>query len=35
VIVGGDVVKRAGRLIGDILDHAQELMHASREHLRA
>ena len=35
VIVGGDVVKRDGKLAGDNVDHALELMHASREHLRA
>jgi 5-methylthioadenosine/S-adenosylhomocysteine deaminase len=35
VIVGGDVVKRDGKLAGDHVDHALELMHAAREHLRA
>src|SRR6202050_4559321 len=35
VIVGGDVVKRDGQLAGDHVDHALELMHAAREHLRA
>jgi len=35
VIVGGDVVKRDGKLVGDHVDHARELMHATREHLRA
>jgi cytosine/adenosine deaminase-related metal-dependent hydrolase len=34
VIVGGDVVKRDGKLAGDHVDHALELMHAAREHLR-
>jgi hypothetical protein len=29
------VVKRDGKLAGDNVDHALELMHASREHLRA
>jgi 5-methylthioadenosine/S-adenosylhomocysteine deaminase len=33
VIVGGDVVKRDGKLTGDNVDHALELMHATREHL--
>jgi len=35
VIVGGDVVKRDGKLAGDNAGHALELMHAAREHLRA
>src|SRR5271163_1448272 len=35
VIVGGDVIKRDGKLAGDNVDHALELMHAAREHLRA
>ena len=35
VIVGGDVVKRDGKLVGDHVDHALELMHVTREHLRA
>src|SRR6201987_1517137 len=35
VIVGGDVIKRDGKLIGDHVDHALELMHAARGHLRA
>jgi cytosine/adenosine deaminase-related metal-dependent hydrolase len=35
VIVGGDVVKRDGKLAGDHVDRALELMHATREHLRA
>jgi cytosine/adenosine deaminase-related metal-dependent hydrolase len=35
VIVGGDVVKRDGKLVGDNAGHALELMHAAREHLRA
>jgi len=34
VIVGGDVVKRDGKLAGDHVDRALELMHAAREHLR-
>ena len=34
VIVGGDVVKRGGKLAGDRVGHALELMHAAREHLR-
>ena len=35
VIVGGDVVKRDGKLAGDHAGHALELMHAARERLRA
>jgi hypothetical protein len=35
VIVGGDVVKRAGQLTGDLPAQALELMHATRRHLRA
>jgi fructose-specific component phosphotransferase system IIB-like protein len=35
VIVGGDVIKRDGELVGDHVDHALELMHATRERLRA
>jgi 5-methylthioadenosine/S-adenosylhomocysteine deaminase len=35
VIVGGDVVKRDGKLAGDHVDRALELMHAAREHLPA
>jgi 5-methylthioadenosine/S-adenosylhomocysteine deaminase len=35
VIVGGDVVKRDAKLVGDNADHALELMHAARERLRA
>jgi cytosine/adenosine deaminase-related metal-dependent hydrolase len=35
VIVGGDVVKRDGKLAGDHVDHALELMHATRQRLRA
>jgi hypothetical protein len=35
VIVGGDVVKRDGKLTGDRVTHARELMHATRPHLRA
>jgi 5-methylthioadenosine/S-adenosylhomocysteine deaminase len=34
VIVGGDVVKRDGKLASDHAGHALELMHATREHLR-
>jgi hypothetical protein len=34
VIVGGDVVKRDGKLAGANVSHALELMHAAREHLR-
>ena len=34
VIVGGDVVKRNGRLTGDRVAQALELMHATRPHLR-
>src|SRR3984957_15229401 len=35
VIVGGDIVKRDGRLTGDHVAHARKLMHATRRHLRA
>jgi cytosine/adenosine deaminase-related metal-dependent hydrolase len=35
VIVGGDIVKRDGELVGDRAGHALELMHATRQHLRA
>ena len=35
VIVGGDVVKRDGKLTGDRVPRALELMHATRPHLRA
>src|ERR1700728_4640716 len=35
VIVGGDVVKRDGKLTGEHVHHALELMHVTREHLRA
>jgi cytosine/adenosine deaminase-related metal-dependent hydrolase len=35
VIVGGDIVKRDGKLVGDRAGHALELMHATRQHLRA
>jgi hypothetical protein len=35
VIVGGDVVKRDGKLAGHNVDHALEPMHAARERLRA
>jgi 5-methylthioadenosine/S-adenosylhomocysteine deaminase len=34
VIVGGDVVKRAGKLAGDHSGDALEPMDATREHLR-
>jgi 5-methylthioadenosine/S-adenosylhomocysteine deaminase len=34
VIVGGDIVKRDGRLVGTQVDHAQKLMHETRERLR-
>jgi cytosine/adenosine deaminase-related metal-dependent hydrolase len=34
VIVGGDVVKRAGQLTGDRVAQARELMHTTRRHLR-
>src|SRR6185437_339994 len=34
VIVGGDVVKRDGKLTGDHAAQARELMHATRRHLR-
>jgi hypothetical protein len=33
VIVGGDIVKRDGKLTGDHVGHALELMHATRERL--
>ena len=35
VIVGGDIVKRDGKLVGDRAGHALELMHATRQRLRA
>ena len=35
VIVGGDIIKRDGKLAGDNVGHALELMHAARERLRA
>jgi 5-methylthioadenosine/S-adenosylhomocysteine deaminase len=35
VIVGGDIVKRDGKLTGDRAAQALELMHATRRHLRA
>ena len=35
VIVGGDIVKRDGKLVGDRAGHALGLMHATRQHLRA
>jgi len=34
VIVGGDIVKRDGKLTGDQVGHARALMHAARGHLR-
>jgi 5-methylthioadenosine/S-adenosylhomocysteine deaminase len=34
VIVGGDIVKRDGRLVGAHLDWARKLMHETRDHLR-
>jgi hypothetical protein len=33
VIVGGDVVKRDGKLAGDQVDQALKLMHTARKHL--
>jgi 5-methylthioadenosine/S-adenosylhomocysteine deaminase len=35
VIVGGDVVKRDGILVGDTVEQARKLMHATRHHLGA
>jgi 5-methylthioadenosine/S-adenosylhomocysteine deaminase len=35
VVVGGDIVKRNGRLVGTQVDHAQKLMHETRERLRS
>jgi 5-methylthioadenosine/S-adenosylhomocysteine deaminase len=35
VIVGGDVVKRDGVLVGDHVEQARKLMHATRHHLDA
>jgi 5-methylthioadenosine/S-adenosylhomocysteine deaminase len=35
VIVGGDVVKRDGVLVGDHVEQARKLMHATRHHLGA
>jgi 5-methylthioadenosine/S-adenosylhomocysteine deaminase len=35
VIIGGDIVKRDGKLVGDRAGHALELMHATRQHLGA
>jgi 5-methylthioadenosine/S-adenosylhomocysteine deaminase len=35
VIVGGDVVKRDGRLVGSHVDKALELMHQTRDRLRS
>ena len=35
VIVGGDVIKRDGKLACDHAGRASELMHAARERLRA
>jgi cytosine/adenosine deaminase-related metal-dependent hydrolase len=34
VIVGGDILKRDGKLTGDRPAHALELMHATRQHVR-
>jgi 5-methylthioadenosine/S-adenosylhomocysteine deaminase len=34
VIVGGDIVKRNGKLVGSHVAHARELMHTARGHLR-
>jgi 5-methylthioadenosine/S-adenosylhomocysteine deaminase len=34
VIVGGDIVKRDGKLVGDHVTRARELMQATRRHLR-
>lgn len=34
VIVGGDIVKRHGRLAGPQVDTARTLMHETRERLR-
>ncbi|MGH3297035.1 MAG: amidohydrolase family protein [Trebonia sp.] len=34
VVVGGDIVKRDGKLTGDHAGRALELMHATRKHLR-
>jgi 5-methylthioadenosine/S-adenosylhomocysteine deaminase len=35
VMVGGDIVKRDGKLTGDRAGHALELMHATRQRLRS
>jgi cytosine/adenosine deaminase-related metal-dependent hydrolase len=35
VIVGGDVVKRDGRLVGAHVDKARDLMHQTRSRLRS
>jgi hypothetical protein len=35
VIVGGDVVKRDGVLVGEHVEQARKLMHATRQHLGA
>ena len=35
VIVGGDVVKRDGRLVGSHVDKARDLMHQTRDRLRS
>jgi len=35
VIVGGDVVKRDGRLVGSHVDKALDLMHQTRDRLRS
>ena len=33
VIVGGDIVKRDGKLTGEHVTHARELMHQTRDRL--
>ena len=35
VIVGGDVVKRDGKLTGSHVEKARQLMHQTRDRLRA
>ena len=35
VIVGGDIVKRDGKLVGEHIDSALELMHRTRDRLRS
>jgi 5-methylthioadenosine/S-adenosylhomocysteine deaminase len=35
VIVGGDIVKRDGKLVGEYVDRALELMHRTRDRLRS